>query len=302
MNKKCLWISDFKVSDHIGGAELVNDILIGYCPENIDIKHIHIHEYSSYLYNSYKPDFAIVDSITRIDSETRLNDLYHLFQNVPFFSLEHDYNKVSRHRHLFHPNDTFLKGDDYWASFYKSFWANRNRKMTFLMSHGQRNIQLEKIQEAILPEDYQYAKSSTSVMSSCIYSRETLDFIDKINSKKRKKKDYYLIFKTSNPLKGTPQSIEYANKNNIEYKFFERMTPKQLLVAFSKAKGLVFMPTMHDVCPRITVESLLFGGDVHTNEYAQHSNEEWFTGGQKACREYIEERPYYFWKTIEKMI
>lgn len=296
---KALWISDFKTTDHIGGAELVNEILIDYCPDDIEVKHIYIHELTLEQINSFKPNFVILDSITRLDSIERINILIHLFNQVPFFSLEHDYNKVSRYRHLFAEGDTYLVGDDPWCKLYQIFWEHKNRAMTFYMSHAQRNLQLQKIEEANL----KIQPGSTTVMSSCIYSKEDLDFIDKMYERsKDRKKDYYLIFETQNPLKGTSESVAYAEENNLEYKFFSRMSPKQLLNAFAKAKGLIFMPTMHDVCPRITVESLLLGGDVHTNDYAQHHHEDWFTGGRDVCREYVEGRPQFFWNTIRKSL
>lgn len=296
MHKKALWISDFKTSDHIGGAELVNEILIGYAHEyDVEVKHIHLHTITPKVVEEFGPDFVIVDSITRLETLERMNLMVDVFNKYPFFSLEHDYNKVSRHRHLFDEGDTYLVGEDPWCRFYQIFWEHPNRKMTFYMSHGQRSLQFEKIEEA----DLKFASSNVTVMSSCVYSREDLEFIDKLYERSAKrKKDHYLIFETSNPLKGMKESIAYAEENGMNYEFFSRLSPKQLLVAFAKAKGLVFMPTMHDVCPRITVESLLLGGDVHTNDYAQHHKEAWFTSGREICREYVEERPHYFWKTI----
>ncbi len=297
---KALWISDFKTSDHIGGAELVNEILIGYAHEHdVEVKHMHLHTITTEAVRKYGPDLVIVDSITRLGNLERMNVMLDVFDKYPFFSLEHDYNKVSRFRHLFQEGDTYLVGEGPWCRFYQIFWEHPNRRMTFYMSHGQHDLQMEKTNEAGLS----FASENTTVMSSCIYSREDLAFIDNlIKRSKGKKQDHYLIFETENKLKGTAESVAYANENGLPHKFFSRMTPKQLLVAFAKAKGLVFMPTMHDVCPRITVESLLLGGDVHTNDYAQHHKEEWFTSGQEICREYVEGRPHFFWKTIMSLV
>ena len=271
--------------------------MIGYAREyNVEVKHCHIHLITKEIVNSFNPNFVIIDSITKFQYFEKTDLMIDIFNKYPFFSLEHDYNKVSRYRHLFEPGDTYLNGEDEWCMFYKNFWQHKNRLITFYMSQGQKDLQYEKIKEAGLS----LHGNSTALMSSCIYSREDLQFIDKLynKSKSRIKEDYYCIFNTNNPLKGTPESIEYANANNLKYKLFSNMSPKQLLVLFSKSKGLIFMPTMHDVCPRITVESLLLGGEVYTNDYAQHHEEKWFTSGREFCRSYVEERPHYFWKTI----
>lgn len=296
--KNCIWLSDFKITDHIGGAELVNDILVNYKPSDINIVHIHLYELTEEVINQVNPDFFIFDSITTMwQIQNMPIIILNIIDKYKFFVLEHDYNKVSRYRHLFQDGDPFLNGDDGWCLFYKKFWSSENRLHTFFMSIGQMNNHLEKIHDAkIILNNETY-----SVMSSCIYSKEDLDFIKKLNSRRKSKDNYYLIFDTENKLKGKNQSIKFAEDNNLNYKLFSNLSSKQLFMEFSKSLGLIYMPTMHDVCPRITVEAKILGGKVYTNDYSQHHKESWFVDSSiEECIDYIESRPNYFWQKIKE--
>ena len=169
---KILWLSDFKTSDHTGGAEMTNDAILEAAPEDVVINHLHLHLLSPETIQHFKPDFLVMDSMTRLTNPQTILDT---IQTIPFATLEYDYNKVSKTRHLMYLGDMFLTEEDGWCQFYKTFWANPNRKMSFFMSEKQMQIHLSKFEEAHLAID-----PSTCMVLSSVFSKDSLRFIEKL--------------------------------------------------------------------------------------------------------------------------
>lgn len=285
--KKALWISDFKTSDHIGGAELTTDAIIEHAPENILVDHIRTNE----VYKSYKDyDFLIFDSITRINDYKLFNEI---IESKPFFSVEYDYNKITPYRHLFAENELYLGYDNYWSDFYIKFWKSENRLASFFMSNEQLRIH-DRIIKNFMEIDF-YNKS---INLSSVFSKSSLKFIKRA-FKSSSDRSGHLIYDTQNPLKGTSESINFAKSNNLEpIKLFKNISNKQLIHKMSKSESLVFMPNMHDTCPRMVIEAFLVGCDIYINDYVQMKDEEWFKDRETAL-DYMETRGLFFWNNIK---
>jgi hypothetical protein len=271
--KKILWISDYDTNDHIGGAELTTDAFIEILKKSPDHEIYHVKTHSlnrSILDEGY--DLVIMDSLTNLRSML----IYDIMNKYPFISLEYDYNKVSYNRHLMDDKNEYLNMDSDWAMLWKTFWAHPNRVMSFFMSKKQLDIHLEKINDA----GVKIVDNKMLVISSN-FSIDTYAFIDKLLIKRYSNENWvsekYLVFDTKNPLKGTEKSIQYCKDNNLEYELFSNLSPKQLLSLMSKSKGLVYMPTMHDTCPRMVIEAKLLGLDVHINDFVQMKDEDWYS-------------------------
>jgi hypothetical protein len=290
MNKKCLWVSDFKSSDHIGGAELTTDAIIEYAPQDILVNHVRTNE----LNNSYlKYDFLIFDSITRIPN---YNFFGEMIEKKPFFSVEYDYNKITPHRHLFAKDELYLGYDNFWSDFYINFWKSEKRIGSFFMSENQSTIHKNILLDFI---DIDFSKKSITLSS--VFSKSSLSFLKKAASSKSKRSGH-LIYDTSNPLKGRDKSINFAKSNNLEpIKLFKNISNKQLIHKMSKSKSLVFMPNMHDTCPRMVIEAYLAGCDLYINDYVQMKDEDWFQNRESALA-YMQNRGNFFWENVKAKI
>jgi hypothetical protein len=273
--KKILWISDYTSLDHIGGAELTTDAYIETLKHVAVVEQVKTHALNRSMIDA-DYDLVIMDSMTNIRSLI----IYDIIKKFKFVSIEYDYNKVSMNRHVMDTNEInqYLNGDSEWAMFYKTFWQHPNRVATLFMSEGQMNIHIEKFNDAGLEVD----KNSLIVIGSN-FTDNAYNLIDKLNKKRAESESWiendYLVFDSSNPLKGRKETVAYCEEHKINYHLFSNLSPNQLLRLMSKSKGIVYMPTMHDTCPRLLIEAKMLGLDVVTNNYVQNANEAWFRDG-----------------------
>jgi hypothetical protein len=273
--KKILWISDYTSLDHIGGAELTTDAYIEALKHVAVVEQVKTHALNRSMIDA-DYDLVIMDSMTNIRSLI----IYDIIKKFKFVSIEYDYNKVSMNRHVMDTNEInqYLNGDSEWAMFYKTFWQHPNRVATLFMSEEQMNIHIEKFNDADLKVD----KNSLIVIGSN-FTDNAYNLIDKLNKKRAESESWiendYLVFDSSNPLKGRKETVAYCEEHKINYHLFSNLSPNQLLRLMSKSKGIVYMPTMHDTCPRLLIEAKMLGLDVVTNNYVQNANEAWFRDG-----------------------
>jgi hypothetical protein len=68
--------------------------------------------------------------------------------------------------------------------------------------------------------------------------------------------------------KGPLQAIQWASQNSIPLQMMYDKTRAEVLGAMSRAKDFVFLPTGFDAEPRVVIEAVLSGCQVHTNELA----------------------------------
>ncbi len=288
---RAIWISDFTTADHIGGAEMTSEAIIEACPFEV----VQVKTASIGSADLGEHDIVITDSLTQM---TNPQAVFALLDAKPFFTVEYDYNKLSPTRHLMTPGDPFLESVEPWAIWFRRFWTHPNLQHAFFMGSSQQAIHHDKWEKAGL-------KAPSSSVLSSVLSKGTLSFIDRClahNEKNGVERSGWLIYNTENPLKGTSKSLDYLEAHQLSpVLLFSKLAPKQLLRTMSRAEGLVFMPTMHDTCPRMAIEAMLLGCEVRLGEMVQHKDEEWFSNSTSA-RAYLEGRADHFWSTIIQTI
>ena len=102
--------------------------------------------------------------------------------------------------------------------------------------------------------------------------------------------------------KGVKESISYATNNNISYDILKTESHEELMRQLCHYTGLIFLPIIHDTCPRITIESKLLGLDLIINEKCQHITEEWWSETLEGMEEYLSGRPAYMWDSINNAL
>ena len=74
---------------------------------------------------------------------------------------------------------------------------------------------------------------------------------------------------------------------------------KDALVTLAKSKGLCFLPTGGDTCPRLVIEAKLLNCELELNDNVQHVTEDWFsTDDLQVTEDYLRGRPEVFWKKV----
>ena len=82
------------------------------------------------------------------------------------------------------------------------------------------------------------------------------------------KEDFALWAARWHPQKGPEQAIEWAQHNNLKLIMMYDKPRAEVLETMSRAKDFVFLPTGFDAEPRVVIEAVLSGCQVHTNELA----------------------------------
>ena len=285
--KKIAFISDYFIEDGIGGAELTTGAIMNYGAERgFEGGRVHCNKMNVDVMENSKDDFHfVVCNFVQLQDDVKL----YMIKNCSYSIVEYDY-KICKYRSFeLHqlqegkPCDCETKTHGKLNS---AFYGYADK--VWFMSEKQRNMILEKV--AVLK------KEKTEVLSS-VFSMGDLRFIESI--KNNEKNENYIILGSDSPVKGTSECVQYAEENNLSYELIANLPYHELLIKLSTSKGLIFRPVASDTCPRLVIEAMLLGCELHLNEHVQHKDEEWFKN-QEDCYQYLLSRADAFWSYYEK--
>jgi len=280
--KKIAFISDYFLEDGIGGAELTTNAIMVYgTKRDFEVNSVHCHKINVDVVENSKDDFHfIVCNFVQLQDEVKL----YMIKNCSYSIIEYDY-KICKYRsfelHQLQEGkpcdcETRISG-----KLNSAFYGYAEK--VWFMSKKQRGMILSKV--SVLKEE------KTEVLSS-VFDLGDLRFIQSI--KDNEKNDNYIILSSPSPVKGTAECVQYAEENELNYELVSNMPYPELLIKLSMSKGLIFRPVASDTCPRLVIEAMLLGCDLHLNEHVQHKDEEWFKK-QDSCHEHLLSRHDAFW-------
>jgi len=110
------------------------------------------------------------------------------------------------------------------------------------------------------------------------------------------KKDFALWAARWHWQKGPEQAIEWAQQENLKLIMMHDRTREEVLEAMSRAKHFVLLPNGFDAEPRVIVEAVLSGCQVHTNDLAGITSIPNWRDPQ-VLTELVTDAKELFWKT-----
>tara|TARA_R100000278_G_scaffold29947_1_gene27629 strand:- start:66131 stop:66973 length:843 start_codon:yes stop_codon:yes gene_type:complete len=278
-----IFVADLFAEDFLGGAELTSEAILNKATDKVikvrssdlTLDFVKSHEDAKWIFGNFL-------GINRIIPE------YFLHKNLNYSIIEYDYKycdirmpeACKQHRGECCENKPI-------GQLIKRFFLGA--KDIWYMSKQQKDWY-----ESVFPE---LAKDNSYVLSS-IFDDATLDKICKLDT--TNKDDVFLIQDHQHPLKGTSVAISVAKDNNLKYRKFSNLSHDQLLELFAKSKGLIFVPTQFDTCPRVTIEAKMLDCALILSNKVQHANEDWFNGSKEDIINYMKERLDFFWTTVSK--
>tara|TARA_R110000824_G_scaffold4217_3_gene20078 strand:- start:18270 stop:19121 length:852 start_codon:yes stop_codon:yes gene_type:complete len=282
--KTIVFISDMFIEQYAGGAELTTEALITKASKNYSIVKLNSQAADMEKLEQLKKFKFIVCNFSALSQKSKL----YMCKNLNYDLIEYDY-KFCEYRSLEKHKAATLSPCDCLerlsgkvnAAFYgyaKKIW---------FMSKAQQQIFLKNVKTI---------KSEKCEVLSSVFSDGDLRFMDSIKSNEKNNK--YLILNSGSWIKGSTHSIEFAEKNNLEYEMVQGLSYHDMLIKLSTSKGLIFRPLGGDTCPRIVIEALLLGCDLKLNDFVQHKDEDWFKNQEK-CYEYMRTRSSHFWEHYE---
>lgn len=109
-----------------------------------------------------------------------------------------------------------------------------------------------------------------------LWSKEELDYIDKIRIHKEEKKHIYTIFDSSNPIKGKEDALRYCTLKKLDYELVGGLTSREFYGKLNQNRFLVFFPNVLESFNRMVAEARMLGCSTLTNGNVGAISEEWY--------------------------
>jgi glycosyltransferase involved in cell wall biosynthesis len=283
---KVILVSDYFIGEYSGGAELSNHSLLKSSPLDVfEMKSKHV---TMELLQKYQNKFWVFSNIGELD----INLIPSIAVNVEYSIIEYDFKFCKYRSPLKHKEAEGTPCDCPKSDFGKlmALYFNSARSLYFMSE-----LQAEYVFQAF---PFLRESGKWSVVSS-LFDQEFFKKINLLNASNVEKNDKYLVLNSPSWIKGVQSSIEYCEKNNLDYELVFGLPYEQLLDKLAESKGLVSMPLDWDSCPRLTIEAKLLGCDVRTNENVLHRDEEWFnTDDINEISSYLYLGPQRFWNGV----
>jgi len=279
-----VFVSDMFHQQYIGGAELSLKTLIETCPAPATLVNSNVVDRE--FVDFYKDSKWVFGNIASLDTEI----IRYIIENkIEYSFIEFDY-KFCKHRNPVLYN--FIESDEceYDATprgkAIQDFVSNS--KSTFFMSTKQRDIYNDALPET--------SAANTHILSS-LFDEEFFNRINLLNDKysNQPRDNKWIVLGSNSWVKGALQSEEWCKENDVDHEVVFGMEYNQFLKRLAQAKGLCALPAGYDTCPRLVIEAKLLGCALQTNEYVQHSDEEWFNKPNEEIIKYLKTRKDYFW-------
>ncbi len=277
-----IFVSDYFSDQVIGGAELTTEAFI---EDKDNVQKVNSSEINLDFIKSNLDKYWIFGNFSGMD----LNLIPTIIHNIKYFIVEYDYKFCkyrSEHKHIELEGNCNCENEDI-GKMISTFYHGAEK--IFWMSDAQKENYLKK---------FPFLKSNENFTISSAFSKSSLNKLKNLACKSDGK---YIILNSNSWIKNTNKSIQYAKENNLDYKLISNLSYLDMLNEISNSKGLIFLPSGYDTCPRIVIEAKLLGCKLILNENVQHKDELWFKD-KESILSYLSNRQDIFWKEIEKTI
>lgn len=266
------------------------------------------------LYKIPKNNLWIIGNVTNLNEFT-IKYLYNILLFRKFCKIEFDYGFCKYRCEYGFKKFTKL---DKWEPFHESlntekiqniyFLIHKMAKKVFYMSHAQKQLH-----EKILNLD-ESKSDKRKVLGSCFSVQDLMEMVKFGSDRKQsstksdfiKNKVYAIVDGNGgwhSEAKGFKESISYAKNNNLKFAIIKQPDYKKFIQDLSNFYGLIFLPLIHDTCPRLVIEAKLLGLELIVNDNCQHINEDWFLSKKdEDLANYLLDRPYFFKKEINEYL
>jgi hypothetical protein len=281
---KIIFVSDMFAEQYAGGAELTTGALIAASP--YEVKKIQSAELTKSNIEANPNTFWVFGNFTGLSKEVR----HHFIKNEKYAVIEYDY-KFCKYR-----NPSLHAKVQDTCDCEKDF----NGKLNSLFIHkAQASFWMSEIQKSMHTEKFPFLEKSNSTVLSSIFGDDAIDKMCSMDTSN--KSDKWIILNSPSPVKNRDGCIQLAKKHNLDYDLVWGLDYEDLLKKLAESKGLIFLPSGEDTCPRIVIEAKILDCEVVMNSKVQHKDEEWFQDKETMIK-YLRERPTVFWKEIEKHV
>lgn len=286
IEQDCIFVSDMFQEQYIGGAELSLQTLIDSIPESKTCARVNSANVSEQMLSFNKDKTWVFGNIAQLPEEL----ISFAADNLTnYYFVEYDYKYCEYRNPVLYEflEDEKCEYSETTRGKLISKFINNSAK-TFYMSEAQRDIHVA---------DLKNLTGDNLVVLSSTFNTDFFENLEKYSS--NEKTDKWLVLGSRSWVKGSNQSEKWCKDNNLDYEVVSGLSPEQVLEKMSKAKGVCFLPTGYDTCPRFVIEAKLLGCQLELNEHVQHANEDWFnTDNIEDIKSYLLNRKEVFWNEV----
>lgn len=285
-NTDIIFVSDFFADQLSGGAEFSLQALMDKCDkeytqvnsQQLTLEYVKKRKEKTWIFGNYtQVDNVIIDELSKDDYK------YHI--------VEFDY-KFCKYRNLeLHKT---LEGEECdcneteHGKTVESFMSNAQN--VFFMSHKQMKTTRENLKSL---------KKKNCMVLSSVFDDSFFETIKEVKEDANGKDGKWVISSSPSWMKGSREAEEWCIENEKEYNKLHGLPYVDALRLLAKSKGLCFLPTGADTCPRLVIEAKLLGCELELNDNVQHIDEDWFkTDDLNVIEEYLKGRPQAFWERV----
>lgn len=260
---KLLFISDFFVSDLIGGAELVDDTVIKYLQNKFPL----IRKKSMEVTKDdlVRSDFIILSNISMLNQ----NFVDFIKTKKKYIILEHDYKiHVTRHPWRF-KNSIIPQNERINYDLYE------NAVAVFVQTKDHLDVMLSN-----------EVKANFINLECSIWSDTELNYLKSFINKTNKSKNFAIV-NSKNWIKNTQGAIEFCKVNKLDYDLINTSNYQEFIRSLANYSTLVFFPIARETCCRLIVEARCLGLNVITTSNSGAFMSNWFSKKETDLLEYL---------------
>tara|TARA_R100001082_G_scaffold28146_1_gene14136 strand:+ start:2745 stop:4376 length:1632 start_codon:yes stop_codon:yes gene_type:complete len=264
MNRKVIYISDFFVSDVIGGAELNDDELIKLLSEDgFIVEKIRSTKVKESFLQERKDCFFIISNFCGLSS------------NCKEFMIDLDYI-IYEHDHKYLKNRNPIS--------YENFKAEPHQIINFfLYKNAKKIICQSKFHKSIIDKNLNL--DNTISVGGNLWSTRTLNKISELSITQKSNKCSILESNIAN--KNTAGTVQYCLSKKIDFQLVKSSNYFHFLELLSKNEKFIFLPRSPETLSRVVVEARMLGCKVLTNQMVGATHEDWFKLKGPELVEYI---------------
>jgi len=251
-----IFLQDFFASQHLGGAELHDDVVAQY----FESKGL-IHSKINTPHLTPEIILAHQDKSWFISNFVGLSNVCKalLAKHCKYLIYEHDYKFLKNRNPIHYPN--FLAPDE-----------THKYNFTFYQN-AEKVVCLSKMHRKIFDDNL--GLPNLDNINCSMWNDEDLTLLGELN--KVPKNDRFAVIKSSNPIKKTRETVAYCERAGVPYDLISAPNHHEFLKILTRYKGLVFQTGHPEPTPRVAVEAKMLNCKfLSQKEVIGVAHEDWF--------------------------
>ena len=251
---KIIYVSDYFLSDIIGGGELNDHELCFLLIENgATVNKVRSNLLNLEFLENNKDSFFIISNFVNLST----NLINFISSNLKYMIYEHDHKYLRSRNPAIYKSYLAPKTEIINFDFYKNA-ASVFCQSSFHKKIIYKNLNIENLHN----------------VSGNLWSEDSINKMRKMN--KQQKKDRFSILKSNTKHKNTWETVSYCKNKQYDYDLISSSDYGHFLFLLGSNSKFIFLPKTPETLSRVCVEARMMGVTTVVNKNVGASYEPWF--------------------------